>query len=302
MQIAFADILILHVTVVEIITLNNNTWPFSANNCPLYKGSEILYNSLIIYFIIALNFHIISLWNYHKWEIQNDNKNPLTSCNNTSEDSNECLVTRNESTNRIVNIDYRKRKQDISIILPTILIWCLCLSLSIPSFTLSSTLKFNEEQILCAIFDSYYGQVLQYLLLVFRVLIPVPLFLFTFIVLLLKISKSTQTHIDNVLMKKFEEIQSMLIFAVTISALFIITSFQRYLIHFLHIYLDQNADIKPVINYKLPPLYTNYVSSVTITYLAMLHYSSGLFRAISYFYLLPKFKTLIKNKIFICKP
>lgn len=299
MQIALVDILLLHVAVMEIITLNDNTWPFSANNCPLYKGGEILFNSLLIYFMIVLNLHVISLWNYSKWEAKRATGNPLTSC--STDDSNECLVTRNESSNRIVNIDYRKRKQDLSIIIPTILIWFLCLSISIPNYTLSSTLKFNETQILCAIFDSYYGQVLQYLLLVFRVLVPVPLFVFTFVLLAIVACKTRQTHVDNAAAKRFDEIRAMVRFATVLSAAFIVTSFQRYFIYFLHVVYDEQLDAESVVHFKLPPLYTNCISSNSSTYLAMLHYSSSSFRAILHICLLPKFRTLIKNKLLTCK-
>ncbi|KAJ8933167.1 hypothetical protein NQ314_014174 [Rhamnusium bicolor] len=120
MQLSAVDFLSPYVAVVEILTLSKQMWSFSPENCPFFSGVEILINSLALWFIICLNFHVISLWNLHKNEIENKNKNPLTSC---QDESSECLVTKKENANRTLNIDYRKRKNDISVIIPTILIW-----------------------------------------------------------------------------------------------------------------------------------------------------------------------------------
>jgi hypothetical protein len=299
LQISLVDMGSCYVAVNEILTLNQRTWYFSTDFCPFFKGMEVLVNTLIVYLLICFNFHVISLWNLHEMEIKKNNKNPLTSCNSSRDDSNECLVAKQDNTNRLVTIDYRKRKDDISIVFPTIFIWIVSLSLSIPNFTLSSTLKLKENCTLCAVIDIYYGQVLQYSLLIFKIVLPVLLLFLTLIVLTVKLSQTSKSDIENVLTKRMCEIRKLLIFGITLTTLYFLTSFQRQFFHFIHI-ISHSFDKNNINNFKMPPLYNNYLNKSNITYLAMLHYSGSTLRGLLCLLILPKFPYLVKSKIFVC--
>lgn len=290
------DVFSPFIAVIEIFTLNNRTWIFVLETCPFYNGLEVLINSLTVWFIICLNFQIISLWNLHKKESKKNRRNPLTSC---ADESNECLVTKRESTNRILNIDYSKRKTDISVILPVILIWFFCISLSIPNFTLSSVLKIQGDHQICAIIDTYYGYILQILLLVFKVILPIPLLVFSLVILVVKLLRVSPEDINNIVTKEFLEIRGLLVYCLVLTLAYLFSSFQRNVFHILHIqshsFSDGTANI-----FKVPPLYNNQLTVVFSVSLSMLHYSSSVVRAILCIYLLPNFKELVNNKVFVC--
>nr|XP_023025796.1 uncharacterized protein LOC111513809 [Leptinotarsa decemlineata] len=296
LQISTIDAFTPFVAATEILTTNNKTWIFSQDLCPLYNGTEILINSLTLWLIICFNFHVISLWNMYRHDSIKKNKNPLTSC---GDDSDECLVTKRENANRVLNIDYRRRKNDVSVIIPTIMVWFFCVSLSIPNFTLSSTLRMKRKYTICAIIDNFYGHILQVLLLVFRVLLPIPLLLFSLIISAIKLTRTSLKDIDTILTSDFVKIRGLLIFCIALSILYLTTSFQRNVFHFMHINSHSFSDNTSEI-FKVPPLYNNQLSTSNNISLTMLHYSCNTFRALLCFFLLPKFRDLVKSKIFVC--
>lgn len=296
MQLCIVDALSPYAAVVEILAINSQSWIFSTDTCLIYNGIEILVNTLTVWFIICLNFQGVSIWNLHRNHSQNKGRNPLTSCD--EDESEECLVTKKE--NRIININYNKRKNDISVIVPTIFIWFSCVSLSIPNFILSSNLKIKTTEILCTIVDSFYGHILHILLILFRVVLPIPLLLFSFILICIKLSKSLVNDIDNIITKEFVEIKSLIVYCLAISLLFILTSLQRNLFYVLHIkshnFVGNGTEI-----FKLPPLYNNHLNANYNMGLSMVHYSSNTLRVILCFLFLPKIAELVKHKIFVCR-
>lgn len=291
LQLALIDAASVYVAITEVCCLNRHNWIFSTEICPFFLGSEVLTNTLIGYLLICFNFHVISLWNLHVFERQKSGKNPLTTYN---DESNECLVSKAE--NRNVTIDYRKRKHDVSVIFPVILVWFVGLSLSVPEFTLSSTLKYNKRFMLCTIIDVYYGRLLQILLVVFRVIIPVPLFLLSGVIVAIKLcqSRRLEKDVNHVLTKKAFKIEAFLVFALVLSLTHISSSFQRELFYLMHVFKQPTDDISA---FMTPPLYNSYLSNRTSTYLSMLNYIASTTRPFLYLFLLPKFKNFIRSKI-----
>lgn len=231
------------------------------------------------------------------FEKQKSGKNPLTTY---SDESNECLV--NKAENRNVTIDYRKRKHDVSVIFPAVLVWFVGLSLSVPEFTLSSTLKFNKRYVLCTIVDVFYGKLLQILLVVFRVVIPIPLFLVSGTVVAIKLcqSRGLDKDVNHMLTKKAYKIESLLLFAIVLSLTHISSSFQREFFYLLHV-IKQMYGSDGFSAFMSPPLHNFYLSNHTNTYLSMLNYIACTTRPFLYLFLLPKFKNLVKSKICMSK-
>lgn len=199
-----------------------------------------------------------------------------------------------------MTIDYRKRKHDVSVALPTALVWFTGLSLSVPEFVLSSTLKFGKRLVLCTIIDVYYGKLLQILLVVFRVVIPVPLFLLLTSILAIRLCQSAKSQKDVDLTKKEYKIESVLLFAVVLSLTHISSSFQRDFFYLLHV-VKQAYDGESSSAFLTPPLHNLYLSKHANTYLSMLNYIAGTTRPFLYLFLLPKFKALVKSKICMSK-
>lgn len=233
------------------------------------------------------------------FEKRKSGKNPLTTY---SDESNECLVNKAENANRSVTIDYRKRKHDVSVIFPAVLVWFVGLSLSVPEFTLSSTLKFNKRYVLCTIVDVFYGKLLQTLLVVFRVVIPVPLLLLSGILVVIKLceSRGLERDVDHVLTKKAYKIESLLLFAVVLSLTYVSSAFQRNCFYLLHV-IKQAFDSDGALAFMTPPLHNIYLSNYTNTYLSMLNYIASTTRPFLYLFLLPKFKDLVRSKVCLSK-
>lgn len=295
------DCLSIYVAITEVWNLSRHSWTFTSDMCQLFSGTEVLTNTLTSYLLICFNFHVVSLWNLHVTEMLKSSKNPLTTY--TESESNECLMPKSSSANRNVTIDYRRRKSDISVILPIMLVWFVSLSLSIPEYTLSSTFRVNDNLTLCTIIDINFGQVLQTLLLVFRIIIPIPLFTLSVIMLAFKLcqtKRSEKSVIDNVLTKKSYRIESLLIFSLVLSVVYLCSSFQRYVFYFLHV-MSQKYDNEKMDRFMTPPFHNFFVSSYTNTYLTIMHYSASAIRPLLYIYLLPKFKFLVKSKICLAK-
>lgn len=301
-----ADCVTSFVAITEVWSLKEKTWNLPLELCPIFSGTEILTNTSIIYLIISFNFHVISITNLYLYEMQKSAKNPLTSC--SEDESNECLVRRSDcsttlTTNRSITIDYRKRKEDVSIILPSLLLWFTSLSLSIPDYTLSSTIRTKNDVTICAILDLYYGKLLQIILLVFRVVIPLPLLTLSLLIMLWKLyqSKYSQRILENILTNKSYNVQQLIIFNVALTSCYMLTSFQRQYFYVSHT-INQKFSNDTVESFKLPPLHNiTYTEDVNFI-LSMLHYSSIVTRCLLYVFLLPKFRTMIKNKLYCnCK-
>lgn len=243
---------------------------------------------------------MISITNLYLYELRKSAKNPLTSC--SDDESNECLVRRSDcSTNRCITIDYRKRKEDVTVILPSLLVWFTSLSLSIPDYTLSSTIRTNNDITICAILDLYYGKLLQILLLIFRVVIPLPLLTLSLFIMLWKLyqSKYSQRILENILTNKPYNVRQLLIFNIVLTLCYLLTSFQRHYFYITHT-INQKFSNESIDSFKVPPLH-NITNSEDVNFiLSMLHYSSIVTRCLLYIFLLPKFGTMIKNKL-LCK-
>lgn len=302
LQISLVDVISSFVACLEVLSVKVQSWNFPADICPVFTGTEVLVNALTLYLIIAFNFHVISIMNLHIFEMQESSKNPFTSCED--DESNECLVRKLECTTRPtrnMTIDYRKRKHDISVIIPSILVWLVCLSLSIPEFTLSSTIKTKGNSTLCTIVDLYHGKLCQNLLIVFRVFIPTPLLALSLFIMLWKLyqSKFSQRILENILTKKSYNVQQILIFSIILTLTYFVTSFIRQYLYVMNV-LTQKFSIDSIDSFKIPPIHNIRVSYETNTYLSVLHYSAMFVRSLLYVLFLPKFATLIKSTLLPC--
>lgn len=297
LQIAIVDLLTTFVIVLELLSLQKNAWTFPPDLCPLYSGSEILFNSLAIYLLLCLNFHVISVWNLYSHQISKGNKNPLTSCND--DESNECLVKKNDTptSSRSLTIDYRRKKNDVAVIFPSLLVWFICLSLSIPEYTLSSTIKLKNltyNSTICVVIDTHYSQLLQNLLLIFKIIVPFPLMLSSFFLLLYKFYQSRSA--SNTLSKNLEKIKRIILVCIMLTATYFTISLPRSILYVMHT-RSQEAFNNTLDSFKSPPLYNIYISNYESIFVSMLHYSGVLIRTIIYIRFLPTFWVSISRKI-----
>ncbi|XP_066262340.1 uncharacterized protein [Euwallacea similis] len=274
LQLTIADTVLFPVAITELMSSYYQTWKLDTHICVLYKGTEIFANSLMIYLLICLNFHVITFWNLHNLELIKNNKNPLTSFNESS--SSECLVTSSES--RAIN--YQKRKRDVPVLFPVIFVWTLCLSLSMPNYVLSTTVEVND-QVLCLIVQNDYGKILHSLLLMFCMGIPCVILLFSVLILIYKLIKGSQRE---VLTKQNEEIKSLLIACVVLCLAYMITSYQRH-------YLSLVVTIKEFFISE-----NHYYNTYFNVYLVMLHYCGNILRSLMYYLVIPDVRRVVRGK------
>lgn len=283
--------------MTEIWAINNNQWTFSPTLCSIYFGTEVLVNTFILYCTICINFHITSTLNLHFYQVQRDNKNPLTS-NLASDESEECLVARSEnlSLNRNVIIDYSRKKKYVSIIFPSILVWFVCLSLSVPQYTLSNTVSLRGNYTLCTILDYNYRELLQNLLMLFRIAIPLPLLMISLFVLIkqfLQIKYGSGSLSQNLLSRKIEELQTLLAFGICLTFVYLMTSLQRQVFYSLHIVEQEFGKIS---SFEMLPLSNNACSNLVNLVSAMIHYGSGLLRIVVFVHCLPELNNVFRIK------
>lgn len=298
LQIAVVDLLTTFVVVLELLALQRNSWTFPSDLCPLYSGSEILFNSLTIYLLICINFHVISVWNLYAHQMRKGNKNPLTSCDD--DESNECLVKKNDTptSSRSLTIDYRRKKNDVAVIFPSLLVWFICLSLSIPEYTLSSTIKVKNmtyNSTICIVIDTHYGQLLQNLLLIFKIVVPFPLIFSSFFLLLYKLYQSRIAN--NALSKNLDSIKKIVLLCIVLSATYFAITLPRSILYVLHIKSHEVSN-NNIDSFKSPPLYNMYISNYEAIFLSMLHYSGILLRSIIYIRFVPTVWKLVSQTIF----
>lgn len=297
LQISATDLVSTWIAIAEISYFQNNSWNFGAILCPLFFGSEIVINTVSLYLHVLLNFHTISSWNIQK-KIEENNKNPLTQ---DIDNSTECLVSESENNipNRTIHIDYRYKKSTLSIIIPSILIWFCCLSLSIPEFSLSTIVENYNNHTLCTMVDLNNGQMIRYLLILFRNVIPIPLLLLTFIVILVIICNNSLNIVKKSSLKKYEELNNLMHLSIRLTLLYIILSVQRNLFYFLHNIYPHRDSLED--NFKFAPLESLILSSKTSLLLCMGHYFVVVLRPILCILSLPFIVNNIKEKFFKTK-
>ncbi|XP_025834865.1 uncharacterized protein LOC108740003 isoform X2 [Agrilus planipennis] len=304
LQLAGIDVITTYVAVMEIWALNHHSWCFSENICPIFLGSEILFNTLILYLTICINFHVISKSNLHEFEMQNSIKNPLTANNDDDDDSSKSLIgrTSNQKSYRNITINYQNKKSSISVIFPSVLLWFICLSISIPEFSLSSAVKLKNHFTMCTVVDIYFNKLMQHLLVVFRILIPLPLLLLLMITVAAMYLRSKKVDDDtgkNILDKKTENIKSILVFSFILSAIGVISSFPRQFISVMHL-MNQKFENDNIVGFKMVPLENVFTSYLIITIIGIIYYSAGTFRGILYVVMLPEMKNVLRYKITFC--
>ncbi|XP_066142617.1 uncharacterized protein [Euwallacea fornicatus] len=275
LQLTIADIVLFPVAIAELISSYYQTWKLDSHICVLHKGTEIFANSLVIYLLICLNFHVITFWNLHNLELIKNNKNPLTSFNESS--SSECLVTSSEF--RAIN--YQKRKSDVPVLFPVIFVWTLCLSLSMPNYVLSTTVEVND-QVLCLIVQNDYGKILHSLLLMFCMGIPCIILLSSVLILIYKVIKDPHSE---VLTKQNEKTKSLLIACIVLSIAYMVTSYQRH-------YLSLVVTIKEFFISE-----NHYYNTYFNVYLVMLHYCGNILRGLMYYLVVPDVRHVVNGKL-----
>lgn len=174
MQLAAADIILIAAVIApELWSYNCRSWRFGLAGCIAYKGIDIFASTASLYLVATVAFHSLATLNLEEKEILRRIKR-----NNEADDaevrsSRHSLVANSDSSTppRSMHIDYRLVDTRVPVAPPTIFVWVLAASLSVPQFTLS-TLRQEDSIISCTLMDSSHRINIYTMLAIFNLLLP----------------------------------------------------------------------------------------------------------------------------------
>lgn len=168
---AVSDLILLGTTIApELWSINARTWTFGNSGCVAYQGLNVFTSTASSYLIGTVTLHTLVT-------VRLDDRVVLKSRRDRNEDeetktSQRSLVANSDSSTppRTMNVDYRHSDTRVPVTLPTVFIWILSASLSIPEFVLSLVLP-EGKTLLCTL-DSRHSFNVHAMLLVFNLFLP----------------------------------------------------------------------------------------------------------------------------------
>lgn len=174
-QLAAADIIVIGAVISpELWSYNSKSWRFGLAGCKAYKGIDTFASTASLYLVATIAFHSLATLNLEEKEVLRRIKR-----NNDVEDeevrsSRHSLVANSDSSTppRSMHVDYRLVAEPrVPVAPPTLYVWALAASLSVPQFALS-TIRQEDCIISCMLIDSSHRINIYTLLAVFSLLLP----------------------------------------------------------------------------------------------------------------------------------
>lgn len=136
------------------------------------------------------------------------------------------IASATPSLPRSLIIDYSQSKKGVNVLFPSLFVWFLSVSVSIPLFVLGSVMPNEQTPLVCGVvnFDTENSQLLQHLFVAVRIVIPTACLCLTFVSVLWKLCKAQ--HMDRPGGLE-EDVAQLLCLAAVVSVTFVIFSAQR---------------------------------------------------------------------------
>lgn len=171
-QLAIADIIILFGPgTLELWSRNEQTWSFGTVGCMIYRGLDVFTSTASVYLIIAAVLHTTATINI---EVQTVNRRTKSCEDDELRSSRHSLVANSDSSTppRTMNIDYKTIDTRVSVILPSVFVWILATSLSVPEFIIANTIKSSNNSEACVFLERSHGVNMHTMLALFNVYLP----------------------------------------------------------------------------------------------------------------------------------
>lgn len=168
---AFCDIISTLVIAPELVYINYEDWIFHQKLCSYYLGLNFIAKTASTYFVIAIGMHAISTYNLI---IKLQTKKKKNSIENDDKDNRYETTINNKL--RLLIIDYSKKKTNVAVFLPILLIWFLAVSISIPLFVFGEVFYNKEDQRkFCGInnVNQYNNLIMESFLIIIKIIIPI---------------------------------------------------------------------------------------------------------------------------------
>lgn len=148
--------LILGATVgPELWSYNARSWPFGQPSCIAYRGLNVFASTVSSYLVATIALHSLATINVEERAAKRKKRNAQDE-DEEIRSSRHSLVTSSDSSTppRTMNLDYRLTDRRISVAQPSVFVWVLAISLSVPEYILATTVHQDGNIILCTIVDN----------------------------------------------------------------------------------------------------------------------------------------------------
>lgn len=194
---AVSDLILLGTTIgPELWSINARTWTFGNSGCVAYQGINVFTSTASSYLIGTVTLHTLVTIRLEDKIALNRSRRDRNEDEemNTSQHS---LVANSDSSTppRTMNVNYRLPDIRVPVTAPTVFVWILAASLSIPEFVLSSILR-QGKTLLCTL-DSNHSLNVQTMLLVFNFFLPTFIMSVMSVILFVKLKSRKIPHDMN---------------------------------------------------------------------------------------------------------
>lgn len=197
LHLAVSDLILLGTTIApELWSINARTWTFGNSGCVAYQGLNIFTSTASSYLIGTVTLHtLVTIRLEDRVALKRSRRD-----RNEDEEmktSQHSLVANSDSSTppRTMNVDYRLSDTKVPVTLPTVFVWILATSLSIPEFVLSSILR-QGKTLLCTI-DSSHSLNVHAMLLVFNLFLPIFIMSTMSVLIFVKLNSRKIPHAIN---------------------------------------------------------------------------------------------------------
>ncbi|CAK1544621.1 unnamed protein product [Leptosia nina] len=278
-QLAVADLMVLFTTVgFELWTTNEQTWVFGRGTCIAYRGLSVFATTASIYLVATIAFHTLATINLEKNLVTRRIRNTIVS-EDELRSSRHSLVTKSDSSTppRTMNVHYRFSDK-VPITPPSLFIWFLSASLSIPEFAMATTVRKDHNATLCTLTDSSHKLSIRLMLALFNFVLPTLIMTAAGVLVAYTIRSKSLRNID------FEESLSALRLSISFIIVYFIMCSPSSLLYVYRIYTTYKIDgEKNDLNEERIFLHINLIFS-------SLYLTSTLLRPLLCIFLLPKIK------------
>ncbi|XP_022821720.1 uncharacterized protein LOC111353098 [Spodoptera litura] len=156
LQLALADLILGATVGPELWSYNARSWPFGQHSCVAYRGLNVFASTVSSYLVATIALHSLATINVEEKAVAKRNKRNAQDEDEEIRSSRHSLVTSSDSSTppRTMNLDYRLTDRRISVAQPSVFVWVLAISLSVPEYILATTVHQDESIVLCTIVDN----------------------------------------------------------------------------------------------------------------------------------------------------
>ncbi|KAI8438325.1 hypothetical protein MSG28_010892 [Choristoneura fumiferana] len=191
-QLAVADLLLLVTTLgPEIWSQNNRSWIFGNSACVVHQGLNVFATTLSLYLVTTIALHAIATVNLEEKAVNRKSKKADQDEDEEIRSSRHSLVATSSDSStppRTMNVDYRRLTDSkILVTRPSLFVWVLSASLSVPEFTLASSVHFENGIFICTLVDSNHKFYMRSLIALFNLFLPMFIMSIAFALIVVKL-------------------------------------------------------------------------------------------------------------------